>query len=318
LSRPAANVVVQVSPDPRTDVGAGPGVAITLTFTPANWNVAQNVSVSVPNDLLGNRGYVFRIGHTVSSADPDYNGLPVPDLTVQVFEGTTGPPPFDADGDGFGADADNCPDRFNPDQVDSDGDGAGDACDECPHNPNVIHAGACGCDGSAEDTDGDGVADCADTCPQLYNPDQADTDRDGAGDPCDHCPEDPRKVEPGLCGCGAVELDTDGDGQVDGCDLCPADPDKYEPGVCGCGLSDVDSDGDGFADCVDNCPAVVNMYQHDTDGDGVGDACDEDGPRFGLCGVGLFGGGAAGTAPLMGFGLAAMRLVRRRLPGCRL
>jgi hypothetical protein len=35
----------------------------------------------------------------------------------------------DKDGDSVGDKADNCPNRFNPDQADSDGDGKGDACD---------------------------------------------------------------------------------------------------------------------------------------------------------------------------------------------
>ena len=39
----------------------------------------------------------------------------------------------DADGDGFLADDDNCPNDYNPTQADSDLDGLGDVCDDC-HN----------------------------------------------------------------------------------------------------------------------------------------------------------------------------------------
>jgi len=54
--------------------------------------------------------------------------------------------PFvDADGDGVGDGADNCPTTPNPDQADTDGDGLGDACDP--------------------DDDNDGVLDGADACP---------------------------------------------------------------------------------------------------------------------------------------------------------
>lgn len=50
---------------------------------------------------------------------------------------------------------DNCPLKYNPDQMNRDDDRSdqfGDACDNCP---------------------------------RLYNPDQEDTDRDGLGDLCD-------------------------------------------------------------------------------------------------------------------------------------
>ena len=36
---------------------------------------------------------------------------------------------FDADGDGFFDDIDNCPNDSNPDQADFEGDGMGDVCD---------------------------------------------------------------------------------------------------------------------------------------------------------------------------------------------
>lgn len=78
----------------------------------------------------------------------------------------------------------------------------------------------------------------------------------------DNCPDDPRKFEPGLCGCGIPDTaenlaDADGDGVIDCLDRCPGDPAKSEPGLCGCGATDndADADGDGTPDCVDECPA---------------------------------------------------------------
>ena len=50
-------------------------------------------------------------------------------------------------------------------------------------------------------------------------------------------------------------IDSDGDGIPDDTDNCPNDPKKTEPGVCGCGVADTDSDGDGAPDCIDSCPA---------------------------------------------------------------
>jgi Cys-rich repeat protein len=54
-----------------------------------------------------------------------------------------------------------------------------------------------------------------------------------------------------LCPAG----DTDGDGVSDCQDLCKFDPKKSDPGVCGCGVADTDTDGDGVPDCKDACPS---------------------------------------------------------------
>ncbi|HZG52489.1 MAG TPA: thrombospondin type 3 repeat-containing protein [Pyrinomonadaceae bacterium] len=70
----------------------------------------------------------------------------------------------DADADGIGDGADNCPSTPNNDQTDTDGDGLGNACDP--------------------DDDNDGVLDGADNCRYVANPDQADTDNDNRGDVC--------------------------------------------------------------------------------------------------------------------------------------
>lgn len=205
LTEPTADVTIQVAPDVRTDVGAGAGRAITLTFTPANWHTPQEVRVSVPNDRLPNGRHRFLVSHTVASDDPNYHGLAVPEVIVQVSEGATGSPPSDADGDGFGGDADNCPDRFNPDQTDSDGDGVGDACENCPEDPQKVEPGSRGCGVPEVDSDGDGVADCVDNCPAVANTDQLDTDGDGVSDACEE--PAPPIILPwglGLCGSGAA------------------------------------------------------------------------------------------------------------------
>jgi hypothetical protein len=59
------------------------------------------------------------------------------------------PPPPDADSDGYGDDADNCPNAANPLQEDSDDDAVGDVCDNCPSIANPCQ----------EDADFDGVGD---------------------------------------------------------------------------------------------------------------------------------------------------------------
>jgi hypothetical protein len=55
----------------------------------------------------------------------------------------------DPDGDGIGSASDNCPERYNPDQLDDDDDGVGNICDNCPDIPNADQA----------DSDGDGTGD---------------------------------------------------------------------------------------------------------------------------------------------------------------
>lgn len=70
----------------------------------------------------------------------------------------------------------------------------------------------------------------------------------------DECPDDPDKVVPGACGCGAPDVDANGNGTpdcLDPPDNCPGDSAKLEPGVCGCGTSDDDLNGNGRVDCQD-------------------------------------------------------------------
>lgn len=131
---------------------------------------------------------------------------------------------LDADGDGVCDAPDNCPAAANPDQSDSDADGAGDACDGCPDDPRKQSPGLCGCGAEDVDADADGVCDTVDNCPGVANADQSDRDRDARGDACDACPDDPRKTEPGACGCDEPERDIDADGIVDCLDSQIMDP----------------------------------------------------------------------------------------------
>ncbi len=118
----------------------------------------------------------------------------------------------------------------------------------------------------------------------------------------DECPNDPRKTDPGVCGCGVPDDDSDGDGAKDCAESCPADRNKTTEGVCGCGVPDTDTDGDGSPDCIDQCPRDANKTQlgicgcgltdEDTDDDGTADClddCDEDPNKTkpGVCGCGV-------------------------------
>ena len=84
--------------------------------------------------------------------------------------------------------------------------------------------------------------------------------RNGACAPPDDCPDDPAKLEPGLCGCGAVDTDSDGDGAADCVDVCPLD------------VGD-DSDADGVCNTDDACPGFDDSV--DVDANGEPDGCQE-------------------------------------------
>ncbi|MFZ1027056.1 MAG: Ig-like domain-containing protein, partial [Limnoraphis robusta] len=80
-SQPTANVVVDVTPDEQltTDIS-------TVTFTPSNWNVPKSVTVTAVDDGLLEETHTGKISHTITSADPDYDGLMIPDFDVAVAD----------------------------------------------------------------------------------------------------------------------------------------------------------------------------------------------------------------------------------------
>ena len=60
------------------------GDATTLTFTAANWNIAQTVTITAANDSMGEGKHTGVIKHTVTSADAHYNGIAVNNVVVTV------------------------------------------------------------------------------------------------------------------------------------------------------------------------------------------------------------------------------------------
>lgn len=89
LSRPSSNVTIPILSDDATEGVASPS---SLTFTPANWDVPQTVTVTGVDDLPrdGDRQYTIKTGKA-SSADPGYNGLKADDVTVTNLD-NDGPP----------------------------------------------------------------------------------------------------------------------------------------------------------------------------------------------------------------------------------
>jgi YVTN family beta-propeller protein len=79
-SQPTANVIIPVS---SSDLTEGTVDKASLTFTNANWNVNQTVTVTGVSDALadGNVAYTIILG-TTSSSDIVYNGLDPADVAV--------------------------------------------------------------------------------------------------------------------------------------------------------------------------------------------------------------------------------------------
>jgi uncharacterized repeat protein (TIGR01451 family) len=86
-SQPTANVTIPLSSSDLTEGTVSPA---SVTFTSANWNVAQTVTVTGVDDSIvdGTVAYTIVTGAT-SSADLTYNGLAVADVSVSNTDNDT-------------------------------------------------------------------------------------------------------------------------------------------------------------------------------------------------------------------------------------
>ncbi|MCI0464020.1 MAG: hypothetical protein L0Z62_44365 [Gemmataceae bacterium] len=86
-SPPSADVTINLS---SSDPGEGTLSVSSLTFTPANWDVPQLVTVTGTNDFLPDGSIVYTIVTApASSADPAYNGLDAADVSVSNNDNET-------------------------------------------------------------------------------------------------------------------------------------------------------------------------------------------------------------------------------------
>jgi hypothetical protein len=85
-SIPTSNVVITVDPDNQTDLGAGAGVAIMLTFTAANALIPQVVTVTAVVDMTIEGSHLSTISHTAASVDARYNGLVISNVVANITE----------------------------------------------------------------------------------------------------------------------------------------------------------------------------------------------------------------------------------------
>ena len=79
-TQPTANVTIGLSSSDTTEGTVSPA---SLTFTTANWNIAQTVTVTGVDDAVadGNQPYTI-VTASASSSDPGYNGLNPADVAV--------------------------------------------------------------------------------------------------------------------------------------------------------------------------------------------------------------------------------------------
>src|SRR5262249_50433832 len=73
-----ADVTVNLS---SSDTSEGT-VPASITFTPANWNTPQTVTVTGVNDFLDDGDVAYQIVTTVTSPDAKYNGIAAADVSV--------------------------------------------------------------------------------------------------------------------------------------------------------------------------------------------------------------------------------------------
>jgi hypothetical protein len=72
-TNPGTNVVVTATPAADVDLGNGPGVVATRTFTSANWNTLQNITATAVNNAINTGNNAVKIRHSATSSNSNYN-----------------------------------------------------------------------------------------------------------------------------------------------------------------------------------------------------------------------------------------------------
>jgi hypothetical protein len=80
-SQPTADVAIAINPNSQLTTSA-----VTLTFTPANWNVAQNVTVTAVDDVIVEGSHSGEITHSVTSTDAQYNNITINPIVVSITD----------------------------------------------------------------------------------------------------------------------------------------------------------------------------------------------------------------------------------------
>ena len=83
-SKPSADVTVNLDSNSQINTSRN-----SVTFTPENWNVPQNITVHAVDDDLADGNQTVNITHTIDSSDSDYNSLKLPKIAVSVGDDDT-------------------------------------------------------------------------------------------------------------------------------------------------------------------------------------------------------------------------------------
>ncbi len=82
-ARPTVNVTFAVSSDDATEASVSP---VSLTFTPANWNVPQTVTITGVDDAVNDGDVISNITVDPSSGDADFDALTNQTITVTTLD----------------------------------------------------------------------------------------------------------------------------------------------------------------------------------------------------------------------------------------
>jgi len=210
--------------------------SLDIALAPGNSQVVEHL-LTFDNESWANQGNI----KIVAWAQAPVDSAPAEVYQAAIRAWPLESLPGDVDGDGLLDATDNCPSRYNPDQLDTDGDQVGNLCDNCT---GVVNP-------DQPDADEDGFGDACDNCRVLHHHLQTDSDGDAVGDICDSCPEVVARggVDPFGRSLGCIDFDCD----VDRFDIalfsvCFTEPDGVAP-PAGCdpndyARSDLDADGD--------------------------------------------------------------------------
>ncbi|MGV2829968.1 malectin domain-containing carbohydrate-binding protein [Myxosarcina sp. GI1(2024)] len=80
-SQPTSEVKVTLAPDTQLTLDR-----TEVVFTSENWDTPQLVNISAVDDTLTEGNQTVTIAHSVASADSDYDGLSIPELTVDAID----------------------------------------------------------------------------------------------------------------------------------------------------------------------------------------------------------------------------------------
>lgn len=89
-SQPSGNVAITLTTD-----GQVRTLPASLTFTPANWNTPQTITVYAVDDAAVEGAHAGSIHHTIASTDPGYKGYTVPDVVANIADNDTALTPLE-------------------------------------------------------------------------------------------------------------------------------------------------------------------------------------------------------------------------------